>query len=41
MKDEGSYSFVYWKHEVCYVVVAMRLVEVNLGDRGKYRKLKA
>ena len=40
VKDEGSYSCVGWKHGVCYVEVAMRLVGINVGNRGKFKVMR-
>lgn len=39
-KDEGSYIFVYWRHDVYYIIAAMRLIGINLGNKGKCRGMR-
>ena len=33
VKDDNSYSFVCWKHDICYVIVPLGLIGVNLYSR--------
>ena len=38
--DESIYSYMCWKHDVCYLIVVLGFIANNLGDRGKCKELR-